>query len=214
MIIFRQKEFSFKTIDDVFRIGSRRACLEIMKCIEMFEVGALNHWIKDKIYGQSIKDATLFRISPAILLSPAIEDRDNGQLGRLFNNINYYNLFKEDFCSAEDYIEYIKVEVLTETKNGEYKYRKHFEIHGFKYTVEEYLDIYKYIALCLSGQLDPRVDEFDWSIEQKIRPMRVNYRLSSVLSPLDLISTCIYNIEKRRDPGVTYSSIGFTEYLL
>ena len=45
MIVFKLKEFSYKTIDDVFRLGSRRICIEIMKCVEMFEVGSLTHWL-------------------------------------------------------------------------------------------------------------------------------------------------------------------------
>lgn len=34
MIIFRQKEFSFSTLDEVFNVAVPRVCLEIMKCIE------------------------------------------------------------------------------------------------------------------------------------------------------------------------------------
>lgn len=214
MIVFRLKEFSYKTIDDVFRLGSRRICIEIMKCVEMFEVGSLTHWLKDKVYGQSIKESySSFQISPVTLLSPAIEDRKQGQLNRLYNNRNYYKDFINDFSTPLDYINYIKTEVLTETRSGEPKYRKYFDTHEFKYTLNEYMDIYKYIALCLSGQLNPLVDDFDWNIEKRIRPMKVNYTIS-LNSPIDIIATCIYNIEKRRDFNVTYVSIGFSDYLL
>ena len=35
MVIFRQKEFSFSTLDSVFSTAIPRICLEIMKCVEM-----------------------------------------------------------------------------------------------------------------------------------------------------------------------------------
>ena len=52
MIIFRQKEFSFYTIDSVFNVAVPRVCLEIMKCIEMYEIGNAHHWIVDKVVNQ------------------------------------------------------------------------------------------------------------------------------------------------------------------
>lgn len=52
MIIFRQKEFSFSTLDEVFNTVIPRVCLELMKCIEMNEFGSTHHWIVDKIVNQ------------------------------------------------------------------------------------------------------------------------------------------------------------------
>ena len=54
MIIFRQKEFSFYTIDSVFNVAVPRVCLEIMKCIEMYEIGNAHHWIVDKVVNKIV----------------------------------------------------------------------------------------------------------------------------------------------------------------
>lgn len=214
MIIFREKLFTYKTLDDVFYIGSKRACLEIMKCLEMFQSGALGHWIVDKIEKLPIKEANKsFNISPVSLLSPAIENRRGGQLLNIFRNSNLLNKFSEDFPNPESYVSFIKTELLTETRNGEPKYKNHFDRFGFKYSIEEYCDFYKYIALCLSGQLDPRVDEFDWNIEKVIRPMKVNYTSCSNLGISNILAQCIYNISRRYDSNITFSSIGFGKLL-
>lgn len=53
MVAFRQKEFSkFDTLDKIFQTAIPRVCLELMKCIEMYEFGNTHHWIVDKIVNQ------------------------------------------------------------------------------------------------------------------------------------------------------------------
>ena len=52
MVVFRQKEFSkFDTLDKIFQTAIPRVCLELMKCIEMYE-------FLGKLMGISIRSQT------------------------------------------------------------------------------------------------------------------------------------------------------------
>ena len=225
MIIFRkrdidflEKDFSkFEDLESIFRVGCNRICLEIMKCLEMFESGALMHWLIEKIEAQVIEEVkTNLDIKYPVLLSLAV----NG--GNLLNNSQIRLIVKDSlllksldttYKTSKEYISSIKNTLLTECRGGEVKYKNHFDRFGFKYSIEEYCDFYKYIALCLSGQLDPRVDEFDWNIEKVIRPMKVLYNIESNQRPVKIIAQCIYNISRRYDSSITFSSIGFGKLL-
>lgn len=215
MIIFRQKEFArLNNISDVLDTATVRCCLEVMKCIEMFEVGGLRHWIGDKAVNQTISglEDVDDNLRPQIVFCLAIEPNLSKNKS-LCESIGNYNIITKYSKSPIDFINLIKNRLLTETKSGEAKYSTWFKENPIKYTSEEYVDFYKYISLCLSGQLNPEVDEFDWNIERVLRRYFVNYQIPAIkLSAKDcqqIIAICINNIVRRVNPNIKSIDSGF-----
>ncbi len=216
MVIFRQKEFSFSTLDSVFSTAIPRICLEIMKCVEMYETEDTFHWVRDKIV-KTINEVTVEDLTPQTLLCLGFDKLNNKDLVNAIGNSNitarFYNLYR----SPKDFIRMIKDRLLTEAKKGEPKYRFWFDINPVKYLDEEYINFYKYIALCLSGQLNPDVDDFDWNIEKVLKSFDIDYSLVNNLSNREkqvLFAKCITNIVRRLYPTLVSKSIEFNKLLL
>ena len=215
MVIFRQKDFSFSTLDSVFKTAIPRICLEIMKCIEMYETEDVYHWVKDKII-KTINEVTVEGLTPQTLLCLGFDKLSNKDLIDAINNSNTTTKFFSLYRSPEEFIKSIKDRLLTETKNGKPKYNSWFDNNLIQYTDEEYVDFYKYIALCLSGQFDPNIDNYDWNIEKSLRRIKVCYSLSGVAKDklLEIISKSITNIVHRLYPTLKSKSISFNNLLI
>lgn len=215
MVIFRQKDFSFSTLDSVFNIAIPRICLEIMKCIEMYETEDVYHWVKDKII-KTINEVTIEGLTPQTLLCLGFDKLSNKDLVDTINNSNTTTKFFSLYRSPKEFIKSIKDRLLTETKNRKPKYSSWFDNHPIQYTDEEYVDFYKYISLCLSGQLDPDIDDFDWDIEKVLKRTKVDYSLSGVAKDklLEIVSKSITNIVHRLYPTLKSKSISFNNLLI
>lgn len=215
MVIFRQKDFSFSTLDSVFNIAIPRICLEIMKCIEMYETEDVYHWVKDKII-KTINEVTIEGLTPQTLLCLGFDKLSNKDLVDTINNSNTTTKFFSLYRSPKEFIKSIKDRLLTETKNRKPKYSSWFDNHPIQYTDEEYADFYKYIAFCLSGQLNPDVDDFDWNIEKVLKRTKVDYSLSGVAKDklLEIVSKSITNIVHRLYPTLKSKSISFNNLLI
>lgn len=216
MIIFRQKDFSkFDTLDKVFNTAIPRICLEIMKCIEMYETEDVSHWVKDKIV-KTINEVTVEDLTPQTLLCLGFDKLSNKDLVGAISNSNITTRFYSLYKSPEDFIKTIKDRLLTETKKGEPKYKDWFDNNPIQYSDEEYIDFYKYIALCLSGQLDPDIDAFDWNIEKILKRTKVDYGLVNNVSVKEkqvLFAKCITNIVHRLHPTLKSRSTEFNRLL-
>lgn len=216
MIIFRQKDFSkFDTLDKVFNTAIPRICLEIMKCIEMYETEDVYHWIKDKIV-KTINEVIVEDLTPQTLLCLGFDKLSNKDLVGAIGNSNVVTRFYSLYRSPEDFIKTVKYRLLTETKKGEPKYKDWFDNNPIQYTDGEYVDFYKYISLCLSGQLDPDIDDFDWDIEKVLKRTKVDYSLSGVAKDklLEIVSKSITNIVHRLYPTLKSKSISFNNLLI
>ena len=215
MVIFRQKDFSFSTLDSVFNTAIPRICLEIMKCIEMYETEDVYHWVKDKII-KTINEVTVESLTPQTLLCLGFDKLSNKDLIDAINNSNTTTKFSSLYRSPEEFIQSIKKKMLTETKNGKPKYKSWFDNNPIQYSDEEYVDFYKYIALCLSGQLNPDVDDFDWNIEKVLKRTKVDYSLSGVAKDklLEIVSKSITNTVHRLYPTLKSKSISFNSLLV
>ena len=107
--------------------------------------------------------------------------------------------FLNNFQNSEGFLNYLKDRLVTDVKNGEIKYN--FKANEFKYgnDVYKYLSIYKYIALCISGQLEPNnPGEFDIMINDfSFRKMKINYKIHkrrSKESLINILHRCIKDI--------------------
>ena len=216
MIIFRQKEFSFSTLDEVFNTVIPRVCLELMKCIEMYEFGSTHHWVVDKIVNQTIEKVEL-DLTPQILLSLGFENFNNRDLRDAVGNVNILSRVCGIYKSPIGFIQSIKTRLLTEKEKGMKKYKSWFDNNPIQYSDEEYIDFYKYIALCLSGQLNPDVDDFDWNIEKVLKRTKVDYSLDAKFSDKEkqrLIAKCVTNIVHRLYPTIKSGDSRFNSLLI
>ena len=175
MIKFRQKEFNIPSFRDISVLvtGEERkmftkAPLNIMKAIEMLELdqGAyVKHWIHEMTVDESlfrlIEEANL----PAQVGFIGIEPNVNIKCKVVGTNL-YYSDIEPYYPDPISYVKFVKNRVLTEVKRGQDKissspkYKRWFDDHPIEKSDLDYVMIYKYIAMSISGQLDPMVDDF------------------------------------------------------
>lgn len=203
-----QKEFTIKSMSDLIYNGNNKyfhyyqPCLNIMKLIEMFyaylEKGYNDdreHWL-DMVM-KSFEE-TCGYISPLTFF--VWLESDQKILYKILGT-NEFNEFSKDFNNSVDYINFIKNHLLLDTKNSEPKYKNWFKKYPFERTLEEYLYYFKYIALCVSGQLTPEIDNlYESSTQRKVYNTKINYERNlypnkTLLVKLrDIIYKCIKNI--------------------
>lgn len=190
---------------------SNRIGIEIIKTVEMIEsLSKTNsmHWINEKlwknifslIYDNSIKGNKL-----KYMYAFVYYEKDRTKLSRKDKTFGAI-IDKSRILSPEVFIKTLEDQVLTESKaslNGQAKYSYIFDKRSvdnkFKHSIEEYLHLFKYIMLSLSGQIDPKIiDIFDPVVYKNT----VNYGSEYLFKlPKDKankefsqrIATCIYN---------------------
>lgn len=109
MVVFRQKEFSkFDTLDKIFQTAIPRVCLELMKCIEMYETRDVFHWSIEKVISQTIEEIKI-DVTPQTLLCLGFENLNNKNLINSIGNINTINKFHNLYGSPEDFVRFIKI---------------------------------------------------------------------------------------------------------
>ena len=222
MIVFRQKEFGIATINsfEEFITGQdgkfiTQGPLNIMKSIEMLylEDGEfIEHWLGEMVWFETMKKLVKFGSAPQIIFIGLEEDPN---IIRDIIGANNAELFIERFRSPEDYISVVKNRLLTETKKGigfnslssMPKYNNWFKDNPITTTDGEYVIFLKYIALSISGQINPFVDNIrDNYVFDKVVNMKINFEkkntklLSGSVSksgkyPKNLISVIIKCIE-------------------
>lgn len=202
-----QKEFTIKSINDLMNNGNSKyfhyyqPCLNIMKLIEMFyahlEQGYNDdreHWL-DMVM-RSFEE-TCGYISPLTFFVWLESDP------KIFYKVlgsNESDEFFKDFNNSEDYFNFIKNHLLLDIKNGEPKYRNWFKKFPFERSSEEYLYYFKYIALCISEQINPEIDLYNSGVQRKIYNIKINYDRNlypnkTLLKKLrNIIYRCIKNI--------------------
>lgn len=183
-IVEQQKEFAeINNKADIIRNNYFvRFPLNLMKTLEMYDaVNSLDlkHWLIDmpyKMIDLSIKQG----ISPQLLLYGVVEDKitDLGKyLGQ--NNLNEF-ISIYNWSGSSDFINYLlKLLVYGDSNNDlvslqDSKYSSWFATRSLIYEDKDYKNIFKYIALCLSGQLNPELDDF-WSEYGKLGRVKVDY---------------------------------------
>ena len=184
MVEFREKDFA--RVDKLSDLSSfdiiTRGPLEIMKAIEMMEYDGLDifHWVGEKFVSTAFQTFT-DKLNKTIQLSLSLAIEDDYTVLNRYLGTNQINNFIREFKDWNGFIEQIKNKMLTETKNGEAKYANWFNNNPVKYKNKDYRDIYKFIALALSGQIDFDTYSDYWNNYTKIKHYKVDY---NVMNPL------------------------------
>ncbi len=195
-LVEEQKEFSVidKFISGGYGTDFILCSLDILKLIELYDKDGgihIKHWLdmSSKVLvvlsGSNISPQTAF---------VWLEDNPINIIGT-----NSAKDFLNNFQNSEGFLNYLKNRLVTDVKNGEIKYN--FKPSEFKYgeDIYKYLSIYKYIALCISGQLEPNEPgEFDIMInDSSFKEMKVNYKMHkrrSKESLINILHKCIKDI--------------------
>lgn len=193
MIVLRNKNFSLsinqvKTVDEkALKKAAKRTIKEIIKAIDMND-GSIGfetqeHWLRHKI----ILD----------LVTPIFNASGDSKIGieRLFADIESPD-WKE---TIEGIIYEIRVTDVDKKRGNLPKYHKFYGPKGDRYPprpTEEWRLIFRYIALCLLGKMNPDNDDF-WSSYNKLRNKKIDLRTKVVVDPItatNILGAAIDNI--------------------
>lgn len=213
-IVFRQKEFgpsSFNSLKSLVEGGDNKygsitlAPLNIMKSIEMWYLlnpsgnSYVPHWIGDMVVKEIMLKLINSNIPPQVVFAPFEIDE------LIVKDVFGENLVESSLISkfgiGENFYERVKDRLLNEPKRGEElkdpKYLMWFKENPIWREPEEYLTYFKYIALCLSGQMNPDVDDFNDSLcYRSILNTNVNYSRIAYRSHKKITKIIIKCIER------------------
>lgn len=177
-------EESALSTEEKISIASTTVCREIIKICEKFtgyqntsgETGRFTyHWIKDKLYGSGLEK--LIELSKKVSMNPLtiwfykIDD----------NELNFSKIIKR----KETYTQFMK--------QIKIKIANKYNITTWKFSDDEYKTIFKYIALILSGEIEPELYQTSpwWGDSVKlIKTESINYKptmFSTRLSKKDIL---------------------------
>ena len=169
--------------------------LEIMKCIEMYDLDNgkyLKHWIRTKISDLMV-NAVRVGISPQTLLI-GVTGETTRVVYQVLNN-KVFDLFSKRYKSL-NLVSNVKYKLLTDTKTSfseKAKYDRWFRSHPIELNDDIYTLIYRYFALCLSGQVDPRNITSFWEDVFQITKEKINYNVNKFRAE-DELDKLFYNI--------------------
>ena len=171
--------------------------LEIMKCIEMydFERGRfIDHWVHTKIVSTKFKEIRKLNISPQTLLIGVTGEKDKIISGVLSNKLSDLLL---DRYNSLDLYPTVEHKLLTDSGSNSYEQSKYdvwFRNNPIQLDKDTYTLIFRYIALCLSGQVNPKnvVGSF-WEDLFQITKEKINYNVNKFRAE-DELDKLFYNI--------------------
>lgn len=209
MRLIRQKLFAEITrSDNIFKMSeySDKICIELMKLVELYNYGEgkdINHWFTNLInsfYKDFIKSSYI------------VVGKYKPQLGfiKVFDKDSVSKFVGDDFVnnymklSSENYIKFLKDYLLKmrDSRLG-IKYLDAINSNGgFIYSDEDYILFYKYIALCITGQMNYTVNNF-WEDFNMIRRTKVDLNFRTIYNPMNnnslrtIIANCLFQIKGR-----------------
>lgn len=180
-----------------------KVCIGVIKLVELYELDRGNnikHWMNSIVSSAMIsvinsgkEISNVYISSPQFSFIKAIES--SFTISRVLGND-----FLE-YCNSgigKIYIKNLCKEILEMTQRNEKKYVDAIKQNGgFLVSPKDYILLFKYIALCLSGQIDYK--NFDlWSDINFIVRMNVNYSINRNYSINELkriIANCIFQFK-------------------
>lgn len=205
MIIFRAKEFSIRDRQEGIRRLSTycdRVCIEIIKLIELYNNcngNDIKHWMTE-ITNTFIKNV----LDSEKVISPSWSKPQLSFIKAVESESTISKVLGNDFLKYCDsgfgniYIEYLWKEILEMSQRGERKYVDAIKYNGgFLISPEDYILLFKYISLCLSGQLNYNNIDL-WSDINSISRLNVNYNINTNYKINDLrkiIANCIFQFK-------------------
>lgn len=184
MIEFRQKDFS-KYINEknvlVLESNYIRVPLEIIKCLEFADIAKdwdFKHWMVGKLANNNFMEARKLDISPQSLLAGCDSYIDNYSNLNSYFGVNSCTSFFSKFKTPEKFKQAVLRKLMTESKQGieEPKYDKWIKERGLNF-VDIYIPLFKFLALCLSGQVDEADYSEFWKMGPKYLTMNIDYSL-------------------------------------
>lgn len=210
MIVLR-KLFSvnvFNNVDDFIRDDKTfiQPTLNIIKAVEMWDLEEgkyVDHWIKQmSVRLVMLKLIKYLDMSPQTAL---IGIEDNSNILRTILGTHEADYLISTYKSSKDFIDYVIYKLLNMTKQDDpnlppkYFYSRFGskDPNNLYYTSSDYIVFLKYVALCISGQLDPiNYDRDYYQSINKIQRINVDWGKMLFKSPevlRDVIVKCIEN---------------------
>lgn len=210
MIIFRLKRklFGVATINNLEEFlggGDSKhggimtiSPLNIMKSLEMWTLtnphgkSYVPHWIEEMVFDEVLEKLIKKGIAPQKAFA-IFEDEKT--LRSVFGSNLAEEYILNNYPTAVDVYQKIEKRLLTEVKKGtdstDPKYKQWFDKNPIQLTSEDYIQFFKYISLCLSGQLNPQVDTDFWGLSRKIQTTKVNYEIIKYRVKKDIVGIII-----------------------
>ena len=170
MIIFRQKDFAVSQDELDSRLENKYIGFmeEILKYLLLYPLVSdriLNHWceVASGILGE-------IRGNTAIKLFLGLVDNYK-HLPRKRYTEKFARRLRKDYQTASEFIDYMKDYIRTKRANGEVKYAKAMESCS-DFSNEDIIRMCKYIALCLTDQLNPEIDSW---YDNRVKTTQVNW---------------------------------------
>lgn len=206
MIILRDKYFAVQNRQEGLRDLSTycdRVCIEIIKLVELYDNYSgedLKHWIGmtgtfiNNVLDSEVKISVNSSNSPQISFIKAIEN------SRIITKTLGSDFLK--YCSfgfGKEYVNSLWKMILGMTQRDEKKYVDAIKSNGgFLVSPEDYILLYKYIALCFSGQLNYETSDF-WSDINTVQRLQVDYLINSRFRRKNeiqkLVANCIFQFK-------------------
>ena len=173
MIILRLNEERLFAVSRSSQLNSlfdvmESTAMEVMKLVEFKKIcgddGMVDHWLNVASSNLANKvDSTTIRFHMGFL--GALNDED---IDSLIKNVD---LVRSKYKTPIDFVRAVKQRLRNETKGGSYKYRDWLRENDkithndnkFLVSDEDYIDLFKFITLSLSGDIKPR-DYNYWDI--------------------------------------------------
>lgn len=210
MIIKRnliQKEFAETRTDSLYCVSKYNDEIgyELIKMAEFYDErnSNLEHWM-EQIDGfiDRIKTQGKLAVPSNSPQYGFIKIEDKGVIESKLGS-DFVEKCVED--SAIDYINSLKNDILKMKNSGELKYVGAIKARGgFTYDSETYRSFFKYIALCLTGQMDYSYNNF-WEDLHLISRTTINFSKRIMNMNADylfkIISNCLYQLKGYPDPA-------------
>lgn len=187
-----------------FKYFSDRVCIEIIKLVELYDNQNgqnISHWVDmtGTFIGNVLKDEKKifineYKVNPQLSFIKAIDSKTT--ITKTLGN----DFIKYISNTGKPYIENLWNYILTAKSRDEKKYTNSIKINGgFLVSPEDYILLFKYIALCFSDQMNYEVDNI-WSDINTVQKLRVNYLINYKHNSKDkfnkLIANCIFQFKR------------------
>ena len=152
MIILFQKDFAETRNDEIKKLISscHTGTKELIKAIELYwyDQNDVDHWI-EKATGSimSVTNNKIYVCPKEYFICCFRDDEISKMIGS-----NFFNQLRKSFPSPESFIQSVKMEIITE-KGGKYQWLKN--LNDFSFSDMDYVNIFRYISLCISGDINP-----------------------------------------------------------
>jgi hypothetical protein len=194
MIIFRQKDFGLSDSrqDQLSYLidGCHTIAMELIKAIDLYfqDNQDVSHWV-DKPVGYILKLSGRSAVELHYSLICSFPDSDIIKL----IGVDGLTLIRNKYSTPEKFIEEVINEILTDAK-----YKIWLKNRKFFQSAKDYIKYFKYITLCISGEILPEDwnDQGRWLGLSIPRNPKIRFNRSSASSRNlhQLITSCIEHI--------------------